>query len=133
MNAGSPAHSAGTELFPEKCRDFRKRLAGHAGKIKAACPEHNLSFIKVNPHVQITGYNPRFYNSGFKYPCFPNMISKPFNQDLTNFTLTTKSFNSMCVALHFEYSRAFARREEAKWNKLYLALELLHWQELLPP
>jgi hypothetical protein len=32
----------------------------------------------------------------------------------------------MCVALHFEYSRAFARREEAKWNKLYLALELLH-------
>jgi len=32
----------------------------------------------------------------------------------------------MCVALHFEYSRALARREEAKWNKLYLALELLH-------
>ena len=32
----------------------------------------------------------------------------------------------MCVALHFEYSRAFARREEAKWNILYLALELLH-------
>ena len=101
--------------FRKKCRDFRKRPSVNAGKIKAACPEHNLSFIKVSPHVQITGYNPRFYNSGHKYPDFPHTISKPFNQDLTNFTLTTKSFNSLCVALHFEYSRVKARREEAKW------------------
>ena len=63
------------------------------------------------------------FNRRDLYSDFVGINSKPFNQDHTKFTLTTKSFYSMCVALHFEYSRAFARREEAKWNKLYLALE----------
>jgi len=90
---------------------------GTSRQNKPACPKRNLFFIKASRDEGKILNKTRFNNSGYKYPDFLQMISKPFNQDLTNFTLTTKSFNSMCVALHFEYSRAFARREEAKWNK----------------
>jgi len=119
-------------LFPDPVRQYLQKYLHRSpdrmttppapdrplpGKHNSACPKRNLFFINASLYARKIHQETRFNNSGFKYPVFPNMISKPFNQDLTNFTITTKSFNSMCVALHFEYSRAFARREEAKWNK----------------